>query len=79
MFSIRKPEGNLVVWFCALDIERIEVLKKGIPSIDIYTEYTGEKPIPDTTPNPIHALPSYSEMDWTIGKLMKKAEKILRK
>lgn len=34
----------------ALDAERIEGLKAGIPSIDVYTEYTGEKPMAKVPP-----------------------------
>jgi len=62
------------------DMGKIEALKKGIPDINIFTENTNVKPLPGSKGvNPLHLFKSDSEMDWTIGKLMKKAEKILRR
>ena len=45
----------------AVDAERIAALKTGIPKIDVYTEYTGEKPLPRVNP--------VSRTDWSIGRL----------
>ena len=42
--AIKKLEGMKLS--PALDAEKIEQMKAGVPSIDVYTEYQGEKPLP---------------------------------
>jgi hypothetical protein len=61
----------------ACDMEKIEKMKKGIPPIDIYTEYSGEKPIPDTIIYPRNTLPSDGYMDYALRKLDEGYEKIM--
>jgi hypothetical protein len=51
----------------ALDLERIEKLKKGIPDADALTEYTA---IVKTTQN--NLLPRQSSHDWKISRLLKR-------
>jgi hypothetical protein len=64
----------------SLDVQIIEEMKKGIPDIGIYTESTGEKPLPGLKGvNPLHLLPSDSEMGWKIGKLNEKFKKLMRR
>ena len=63
-----------------LDLEKIEAIKKGIPDINVFTEFTDEKPLPGSKGvNPLHRFKSDSEMDWTIGKLNEKFKKVMRK
>ena len=55
----------------AFEMEKVETLKKEIPSIDIYTEYTGERPI-DKCPN-MRLLARISQaFDKKIEKLLDK-------
>ena len=61
----------------AVDRERIEELKAALPRIDVYTEYTGTKPYGFTVVNPLHLLPSASQIDWEIGKLKEKIKKVM--
>ncbi len=42
--SIKELENMKLV--PVLDVEKIEKMKKAVPSIDVYTEYTGEKSMP---------------------------------
>jgi len=61
-------------------IEGIQELKDGIPSIEVYTESTGVKPLPGSKGvNPLHLLPTDSEMDWKRDTLLEKAKKILKR
>lgn len=53
-----------------LDPAKIEVLKAGIPQIDIYEEVTGEKPAPRVNLDPSVSLPSDDQLDWSFKKLM---------
>jgi hypothetical protein len=53
----------------AMDAERIAALKTNIPKIDVYTEYTGEKPLPRVNP--------VSRMDWSIGRLNEKFKELM--
>jgi|GEM_PF-1473294 len=62
----------------ALDVEKIERIKAGVPSIDIYTEVTGERPL-SRPPDPLAALPSDSEIDWKRDSLIEKAKKVLKR
>jgi len=63
-----------------LDIEKIEKMKVAVPSIDVYTEVTGEKPLPESKGiNPLHLLPSDSEMDYRRDTVMEKAKKLLKR
>lgn len=62
------------------DQEKIDLMKAEIPGIDTFTKTTVEKPLPGSKGfNPLHLLPSDSEMDWKKGKLMEKAKKILKR
>jgi hypothetical protein len=62
------------------DPEKIETLKRQIPDTGELTEITTEKPIPKDAAdvNPLHLLPSDSEREWSMGKLLKKIDKVLR-
>lgn len=63
-----------------LDVEKIERMKAGVPSIDVYTEVTGKKPLPGSKGvNPRHLLPSDSELGWRRDNLMEKAKKLLKR
>ena len=53
----------------ALDAERIAALKAGIPKIDVYTEYVGEKPFPRVN--------TVSPTDWSIGRLNEKFKELM--
>jgi len=60
--------------------ELIEKLKSGIPRIDVFEETTKTIPLPGSRGvNPLHLLPSDSEMDWKIGKLTEKFKKLMVK
>jgi hypothetical protein len=54
MAAIKELEGMKLT--PALDLQKIEALKKGIPPIDVYTEYTGEKPMPGSVDMPRREL-----------------------
>ena len=63
-----------------LDMERIQVLRKGIPSIDDFTESTGTKIIPGSKGvNPLHLLKTDSQLAWELGKIAQKFKKIMAK
>jgi hypothetical protein len=53
----------------ALDAEKIAELKAGIPKIDVYTEYVGEKPFPRVN--------TVSPTDWSIGRLNQKFKELM--
>ena len=53
----------------AVDAERIAGLKAGIPKIDVYMEYTGEKPLPRVN--------KVSRTDWSIGRLNEKFKELM--
>lgn len=63
----------------ALDVEKIEQIKAGIPSIDVYSEVSGERSLPRVSINPLDSLPSDSEMNRKKNKLLQKADKVLKK
>ena len=61
-----------------LDADRIEALKKGIPSIDRYEEFTGERNLPKPpSTNERDYLPSDGQTDWNFKRLTKKVDKYL--
>jgi len=63
----------------ALDVEKIERMKTGIPDIGIFSEITGEGPFPKTAAdvNPRDLLKSDSQIEWEIGKLLEKVKKVM--
>lgn len=61
-----------------LDPARIEALKAGIPSIDVYSEFTGEKPSPRAVVDPMIGLPSDDQLDWKFKKLMDRVTEHLK-
>ena len=63
----------------ALDAEKIERMKAGVPSIDVYTEVTGEKPMEKINTDPRSLFKSDSQMDWELGKLNEKFKKVMGK
>ncbi|MBL7175270.1 MAG: hypothetical protein ISS66_05530 [Desulfobacteraceae bacterium] len=64
----------------SLDVEKIEKMKTGVPSIDVYTAVTGEKPLPGSKGvNPLHLLPSDSEMDYRRDTVMEKVKKVMKR
>ncbi len=54
-------------------------MKTGVPDIEVYTEFTGEKPMERTNTDPRSLLPSDSQMEWEIGKLNEKFKKLMKK
>ena len=62
-----------------LDMEKIEKIKKEIPSIEVLTEFTGEKSLTRQGVDPRALLPSDSAMKWKRDRLIEKAEKILKR
>jgi hypothetical protein len=69
MAAIKELEEMKII--PAFDMEKVETLKKGIPPIDIYTEYTGERPV-DKGPN-MRMLARISQtFDKKIEKLLNK-------
>ena len=64
----------------AFDIQKIQALKDGIPSIDVFEEVSGEKPLPGLkVPNPRDLLPSDDQIVWEMEKINEKFKKIMRK
>jgi len=63
----------------ALNIQKIQDLKEGVPDIEVYTESTGEKPMERINTDPRSLLPSDSQMEWEIGKLNEKFKKLMKK
>jgi len=62
-----------------LDIDRIEALKAGVPSLVTFKEVTGTRTMPGSKGvNPSWSLPSDSEHEWRIGKLTEKFKKLMR-
>jgi hypothetical protein len=60
------------------NIEGIKKIKDEIPSIEVFEETSGEKPLPGSKGvNPRSLLPSDSEMDWKVGNLMEKFKRIM--
>lgn len=60
-----------------LNLDLIEKMKSEIPSIDVYTEYLGEKPLP----KPDVCLPGKSEghLAYELEKLNEKFKKVMRR
>ena len=63
----------------AVDVEKIERMKAGVPNIDVYQEVTGEKPFPRIDTDPRSLFKSDSQMDWELGKLNEKFKKVIEK
>ena len=63
----------------ALDVAKIEKMKKEIPDINTYTEFTGEKPLGKPKPDQFQNLPSPGAMEATKTKVMRKANELLRR
>jgi hypothetical protein len=63
----------------ALDTERIETLKRGIPRIDILQEYRIEGSMPRDNTNELSFLPSDAELSWRFDTLMERAGRLLRR
>ena len=63
----------------ALDVDRIEALKRRIPDIDEMTEVSGERPFPRVNTDPRSLLKSDSQLDSELGKLNEKFKKVMRK
>jgi hypothetical protein len=62
----------------AMDTEKIAALKAGIPKIDVYTEYTGEKPLPRDPPTEIEKIrmdDAAGTSDYLLKKLHEKIDK----
>ena len=66
--SIRNLETMRLV--PALDVARIEELKRGIPDISQMEEITGEKPLPRVNTDP--PLPAEDETTWRLGNINEK-------
>ena len=63
-----------------LDTARIEAMKKAIPDIDVFSEYTAEKPLPDSRGvNPLSFLPSSDTLALTMEKIEKKFKTVMRR
>ena len=62
----------------ALDVEKIEKMKAGVPAIDVYTESTGEKPLPRVNTNPFAGMKSESHLNYELEKLNEKFKKVMK-
>jgi hypothetical protein len=62
-----------------LDVEKIERMKAGVPGIEIYSEVTGEKPLPRVNTDPRSLLPSDDQLNWQLGKLNEKFQKLMHR
>ena len=63
-----------------LDSKRIEKMKAEIPSIDTYSESTGEKPLPGSGPtDPLLLAKSDDQVSWEIGKINEKFKRLITK
>ncbi len=62
----------------ALDMEKIEQMKAGVPSIDVYAEYQGEKPL-ERGPDPLAGLKSESHLNYELAKLNEKIKKVIKR
>lgn len=63
-----------------LDMARIEAMKEAIPDINVFTEYTGEKPLPGSRGvNPLSFLPSGDSLAFTMEKIEKKFRTVMRR
>ena len=59
-------------------IEGIQELKDALPSLEVYQEVSGEKPLPGSKGvNPRHLLKSDSETEWSIGRLNENFKKLM--
>lgn len=62
-----------------LDLDRIEALKAGVPSLDTFEEITGSRPMPGSKGvNPLWGLPGDSEYEWSMKKLEEKFKKLMK-
>jgi len=59
-----------------LDAERIEAIKKAIPSIDVFMEISGTRPLPKSVDASM-LIPSEETQNYTLGKLHEKVDKLL--
>lgn len=73
MAGIKELEGMKMT--PELNLQKIEQLKAGMPKIDIYSEFTGEKPFPKINTAP----PRKSDSHWAyeLSKLDEKFQKIM--
>ena len=61
-------------------IEGIQELKDELPSIEVYQEVSGKKPLPGSKGiNPRHLLKSDSQLAWEMDKLNEKFKKVMGK
>jgi hypothetical protein len=58
-----------------LNLARIEKFKAGLPRIDIFREFSGEKPMERIDANP--RFKSDDQLAWEMGKLLKKGKELL--
>jgi len=64
----------------ALDLKEIEAMKSGIPKLDVFSEFSGEKPMPGSKGvNPLQLAKSEDQQAWEIGKINEKFKKIMRR
>lgn len=62
----------------ALDLQKIEAMKKAIPDISVYSEYTGGKAMEGSKGQSFASyFPSADQTDWQVSKLLEKGDKIL--
>jgi hypothetical protein len=59
--------------------EKIEVLKAGIPSIEVMSEFDSERPILPKLPGELDLLPDGEQTDYLTRKLLRKVRKLLEK
>jgi len=65
-----------------VDLEKIETLKKGIPEVSEFQEYSGEKPLPPPPPDAIEMIRSAEQAgtnDYLLQKIHLKVDRLLRK
>jgi hypothetical protein len=62
------------------NIDGIKKIKDEIPSLEVFEEISGEKPLPGSKGiNPRDLLKSDSQLDWEMGKLNEDFKKLMRK
>jgi hypothetical protein len=62
----------------ALDADRIDAMKKGVPNVDEVLETVTDKPLPRVNTDWRSQFPSDDELSWRMGRLLDKSKKILR-
>ena len=61
-----------------IDLQEIESIKAGIPKLDVFNEFSGERAIEGSKGiNPRHLLKSDDQTAWELGKINEKFKKLM--